>query len=259
MEANQKYQIFKAFSKPILDITDNFKIFFKLGFPAALILSVWSFICGQSFVCLILSLRDQFYCSDNVPLYIIYVLTKFLILTTFLRIWYDAVYLEKSINKEYFKTNIRRFFKFFGFFIGFIALNSLPALSLYLLLIRDPDPNWIIEVIYFTLVSTGFLVPFVLLRFYTNIACYLEEKPWRNFGEIYEKTNFKLSKIFFSFALVLACCLLLFLTTNKSLRDSFFAPLIAYNIFAEYCFELALITIFTLIINYIRVQKEIFE
>ena len=259
METNQKYQIFKAFSKPILDITDNFKLFFKLGFPAALVLSVWSFICGQSFVCLLLSLRNRFYCSDNVLLYIIYIVVKIFILTTFLRVWYDAVYLEKSIDKTYFKTNIRRFFKFFGFFIGFIALKSIPALSLYLLLVRDPNPNWMIEVVYFTFVSIGFLIPFVLLRFYTNIAEYLEEKPWRNFGEIYEKTNFKLSKIFFSFALILSCCLLLFLTTNRSLQNSFFDPLIVYNIFAEYCFELALLVILTLIINYIRVQKEIFE
>ncbi|MBR2299868.1 MAG: hypothetical protein IJ870_04770 [Alphaproteobacteria bacterium] len=132
-------------------------------------------------------------------------------------------------------------------------------MSLYLLLVRNPNPVWQIELIYFSFVSLGFVLPFASLCFYSNLALLIENEPWCNFKQIYQKTRFKLSKIFFSFAVVLGFCLLLFMSVNNSLKANIFEPFFVYNTISEYLFELTILLIFTLVLNFIRVQKEIFE
>ncbi|HCU59331.1 MAG TPA: hypothetical protein DIC64_05055 [Alphaproteobacteria bacterium] len=255
----QKYSVIKAFSKPFLDITDNSFIFLKIAGAFSLVLALLSFVFGQTFACTVPALINKTFCPSNVFSYIVYLPLKLFILSVFLRTWYDNIYLQKQIDFSYFKTNIRSFFKFFGLLIVFIAFNSLPALAFYLLLVRNPNPVWQIELVYFTFVSLGFIIPFVSLRFYSNLALLVENRPWRSFKEIYQKTQFKLSKIFFSFAVVLGISLLLFLSVNNSLKANVFEPLLVYNILGEYLFELVFLFIFTLMLNFIRVQKESFE
>ncbi|MBR2299894.1 MAG: hypothetical protein IJ870_04910 [Alphaproteobacteria bacterium] len=255
----QKYSVIKAFSKPFLDITDNIKSFLKLSLSFALVLCALAFVFGEPLGCNISPLKDKAFCLNNLSGYMAYLLIKLFILSVFLRAWYDSTYLNQNINFSYFRSNIRAFFKFFALFIAFIIFNSLPALSLYLLLVRNPNPVWQIELIYFSFVSLGFALPFASLRFYSNLALLIENKPWHNFKQIYQKTRFKLSKIFFSFAVVLGFCLLLFISVNNSLKASIFEPYFIYNIVSEYLFELTLLLIFTLILNFIRVQKESFK
>jgi len=259
MENEQKYSVFKGFSKPFSDLMDHFGTFLKISSVFALLLTLVSFLFGQSFVCMLLSLKERVYCSNNILLYVIYVFCKLFVVAVFLRIWYDVVYLQKNFSRQYFKENPKRFLRFFGVFIGFILLNLLPALSLYLLFVRVPNPVWQVEMIYFTIVSIGFLVPFICIRFYTNLAEYIEDKPYRNFKEIYEKTRGKLSKIFFSFIVVLAFSLFVFLVVNNNLRIHVFEPLWLYNIFAEYLFEWIALLVMAVLLNFIRVQKESFE
>ena len=46
---------------------------------------------------------------------------------------------------------------------------------------------------------------------FENPALFIEEKPCLDFKQTYEETNFKSSKIFLSFSIVLAFCLFFFL------------------------------------------------
>lgn len=258
-EKLNKYPVFRAFSKPIIILTDHLKTFGKIGGSAAFVLLLISFVFAQPFACLVPALREKSYCGSDIVPYIFYMVAKLFVLSSFLRIWADKIFLNKNIDFAYFKQNTRRFLKMFWAFILFLLINSLPAFAFYFILVRVPNPVWQIEILYFLFMSLGFLIPFILLRFYTNIALFISDLPYLNIKEIYEKTNFKSTKIFFAFSLVLAFCLFFFLTINGNLKTHIFEPLFLYNIVAEYIFECAILVVATCMLNFIMVQKEIFE
>jgi len=255
----QKYPFFKALTKPFTDIFDNFKMFLLYAGGAAVFLTLLSFAFSQTFLCSVSPFDSQISCSQNFQGYFIYFALKLLSVCVFLRLWYDVIYLEKKVDFSYFKNRFLSFLSFFFYTVIFLILNALPALSLALLVARVPNPNFVIELCYFTVVSLGFVVPFVLIRFYKNLACLIEGLPFTDFKKTLVQTSFKTSKIVFSFVLVLALCLFLFLTIVGNLRLHVFMPLMAYNIFAEFLFELVAVFIFTVFIGFIRTQKEIFE
>lgn len=254
-----KYPVFGTVSKSVLILTDHIKDFLILGGLAALALAVLSFVFGQSFICMLPDRRADFYCGVSIFGYVVYVGVKFFIVSVFFKVWADKVFLKDDINFGYFKTNIGRFFKFFGAFVVFVFLNSLPAFALYFLILRVPNPIWQIEILFFMFVSLGFIVPFVLLRFYRNIALFMLGEPCLDLKETYLKTNFKVSKIFVAFSIVLALCLFFFLTVNTNLKLHVFEPLWAYNIVSEYVFEFAIFVVLTVGFNFLMVQKEVLE
>jgi hypothetical protein len=182
---------------------------------------------------------------------------KLFILSVFIKIWYDNIYLKRQIDRAYFKNHISDLFKTFGIVIGFCLLNALPILSLVLLLYRQPNPVWQIEITYFTFVSIGFLIPFILARFYTNIAELIEGTDYKNFKEVYSQTSFKTGKIVLALTFILFLSLLLFVLAQSNLKIHIFEPLIIYNIMAEFIFEITILFIATLFFNFIRVQKEL--
>lgn len=258
-EKEKKYPVLRAFSKPVAIWVDCFKTFAVLGGVTALVLVLISFAFGQSFVCMLPKVRGDSYCGENLPAYIFYMFVKFFVIAVFLRVWGDRIFLNKNINMDYFKKNIGRFLMFFGVFLAFLFINILPAFALYFMIVRVPNPIWQIEILYFVFMSLGFVIPFVLLRFYRNIALFVLDKPCFDLKETYVKTSFKTSRIFLSFAVVLAICLVFFLVVNANLKAHVFEPLVIYNFVAEYIFEAVVLIVATLIFNFITVQKEILE
>ena len=258
-EKEKKYPVLRAFSKPVAILVDYFKAFAVLGGAGALVLVLLSFAFGQSFVCMLPKVRGDSYCGENLPVYMLYVFTKFFVIAVFLRVWGDRVFLNKNINMDYFKKNIGRFLRFFGVLLAFLLINILPAFALYFMIVRVPNPIWQIEILYFVFMSLGFVIPFVLLRFYRNIALFVLDEPYLGLKETYVKTNFKCSRIFLSFSIVLTMCLVLFLVVNANLKAYIFEPLMVYNFVSEYIFEAAVLVVATLIFNFITVQKEVLE
>ena len=255
-EINQKYRIFQAISKSFYMTTDYLKIFLKLCGIFALVMSVLSFIFSQSFGCLVPGVQDKILCGENVAGYVVYIVLKFFMVAVFLRVWADKIYLKKDIGLIYFKENGLRFVKFFGVFAVFLVLNVVPFLSLYLLIIRTPNPIWQIEILYFFVVSLGFFVPFVLMRFYANIGLWIAGSRFTDFKKTYRQTNFQTSRILTAFTVILAFCLFLFLILQGYLKHSVFEPLFLYNIFAEYVFEWGLLFMASIMFNFIMIQKD---
>lgn len=257
--SENKYPFLKAVSRPITDIADHFNFFILAGGFSALCLLALSFLFSQTFLCTLAQYSQQEMCSQNIVSYFFYFILKIFFLSVFLKTWYDHIYLKKQINITYFKTGFLSFLKITLCFILYLLICCLPILSLYLLIDRVPNPNWLIELCYFTFVSLGFIVPFILIRFYADLACLIEGESFMPFKELYKATCYKTSKIVLSFLLVLAFCFLLFLTINGGLRSHIFEPVWFYNIFAEFLFEVAILLILTIVVGFIRMQKEIFK
>jgi len=258
-QKEKKYPWFQMFSQSVLTTTDSFRSFLKFGGIMAAILTVFAFVCGQSFICLTPLGKSQSYCVNNLFVYVSYIFFKSFIISVFLRIWIDAVFLKKDINKSYFKSGFTNFFKFFGILLIFFAVNTLPMLSLSMLIARKPNPVWQIEILYFSFVSLGFIIPFFLLRFYANIALLIEGLPCFDFKQTYLKTNFQSSGIFTAFSLVLAFCLFVFIIVYSNLKIHTFEPLYLYNIFSEYLFEFVILVIASVILNFVMLQKNILQ
>lgn len=256
--SQSSYSFFKSFSKPVLDMTDNFAVFLKFASMASLLLTGISFIFGQSFLCSIPNFQDKIgvYCLFG-PSYFAYLILKLFIISVLIKVWYDRIYLKKTIHISYFKSHFSDFCKTFGIFLLFGLLNLIPIVSLFFLLVREPNPVWKIEIIYFTFVSIGFLVPFVLMRFYTNIAEMIEGTDYKNFKEIYQKTSFKMGKIMLALMFILLFDLFVFVLVHSNLKIHFFEPLPFYNIFAEFIFELTTAFTMLLFVNFMGVQKEL--
>ena len=258
MSDDLKYPFIKALTNPFSAIADRMRLFLILSLLAATLLTLNAYIFSQTFVCGISSLYASAHCNSSLAFYGVYLLVKFLILSAFLRIWYDTAFLAQKIDRTYLKKIPLRAFKFFLGLLLFLVLNTIPALSLYLLIIRKPNPIFQIELAYFTFVSIGFLVPFVMLRFYSTLAEITEGKHITDMKEILQKTRYKMSKIILSFCLLLLVIFVIFLSTMTFLRLHMGGNLMLYNFFAEISFEWVGVLITTLLLNFIRTQKEIF-
>lgn len=259
MDSQFKYPILKTFAKPCWDITDHIKTFGLYSLIATLLVTFLGLIFKQTLLCTVMGMEFQIPCDNSLTLYGIYFFFKLLVITVFLKTWYDAIYLKTKINIDYFKNHIIGFFKFFGSTIIFLLLNMSPILSLYLLIRRVPNPIWWVEALYFTLVSTGFIVPLVVLRFYAVLADLIEGNGFKNLSLIAKKTSGQFGKILFSFGLLLFMCLLLFLLTTGFLRAHIGGNLYFYNILSEFIFSWILVLNSTLMLNFVRNQKELLE
>lgn len=258
MENKIRFLTYHFFSQPIVDFIDNIRSFLKFGLIFAFLLTALAFTFNEAYFCLIPSSPKVALCSKSVLAYASYFILKLIILSVFLKIWYDQTYLKKNITLEYFKMNTVSFLKFFVFFILFLLINCLPLVSFIVLIRRVPNPFWITELLFFTVVLTGFLVPFILMRFYTNLANYIEHGKWGSFKQAWLVTRQKSSKIIFSLMFLIVLCLIIFVVVNRLLYQHAFINSVLYEIMAEFFFELAFLLISTLLINFIYNQKKYF-
>ena len=136
--------------------------------------------------------------------------------------------------------------------------NLIPLLSVLLLVFRVPNPNWKIELLYFTIVSIGFLFPFLLMRIYSLLALFLEGKNWKEFKKAWNKTQGYSMKIVLSCTLLFFVNMLFMVITTEILSDSQGFPIWFYNIYAEILFSLMNYFIVITVVNFFEVQKKIF-
>ncbi len=256
MEKKFKYPIIKSSMRPFWYITDRIKTFMTLSFVFTFIMVFLSYTFGQTFLCSVSEYRNAVGCLENLWAYALYMVLKLFVLSVFLRIWYDTAYMQKKVSEEYFKENKVAFIKFFVCMVLFILWNLLPTLSSYLLLIRVPNPVWQREVLYFTVVSIGFVLPIISLRFYANLAEFIEQANWKNFKQVYKKTQYQFPRMLISTLFVFIFAFIAFIGIMSNLRTHIAGNIHVYNLFAEIVFEWTVLLISTLIINMIRVQKE---
>ncbi len=253
-----KYSVLKSVFSPFLNIADNLERFLLSGILFALGLTLLSYIFNQTYLCVINVEAAKFLsCGGYQHLYGVYIFLKVLICSLFITVWcYLSTHdeLEKNIYR-YFLKNWKKFFHDLCFFICFVFLNILPVISGVLLLFRVPNPNWQIELLYFTFVGLGFIVPFIVIRFYTNFAEALSGEDWRNFSMVWHQTSGKGFKIILSTGLFFLIEMILLLSVNSSFRAPSNMPPLFYNFIAEFIFNLMTLLMIALIVNFMQEQK----
>ncbi len=145
----------------------------------ATIMTLLSFASHHSLICNMETITDKspFVCHRGLDLPdLIILLLKLFIVAMFLRVWYTSTLnRRKTPNAESLLPTLRDL-KMFVALIVVILINCLPIISLVLLIKRVPNPDWRIESLYFAVVSCGFWIPIVAIRFYSIFAFILERQ-----------------------------------------------------------------------------------
>ena len=254
-----KYSIVKSFMQPFWTITDYLKTFIQQGLIFSLIMVIISYIFNQKYACVFnKNFAHTDSCINSTYLYVPYLLVKIGLMAVFVNLWYAVIYKNEVITKDYFKSSWKKFIKTFGFLIAYLVFNLIPLLSVLLLIFRVPNPNWKIELLYFTIVSIGFLFPFLLMRIYSLLALFLEGKNWKEFKKAWNKTKGYSMKIVLSCTLLFFVNMLVMVLTTEVLSDLHGLPIWFYNIYAEILFSLMNYFIVLTVVNFFEVQKKIF-
>lgn len=237
----------------------NLKSFFLLCCIFAPLMAILSFATNNSLICGLggdWQERSPFGCTaPNQAVYVTFLLLRLLLITVFLKSWYRvAVKKDVVYVRELLIINIQDW-KLFATILLIVAINFLPIIAMLLLMYRVPNPDWLVESAYFALVSCGFWLPFVAIRFYCIPAFVAENTKLPKLGEIFKLTADNGVKLLFSFAVMLLFCALLmlyFLSFSEFLVSQ--NPT-AWGIVSEVLYDVVLLAVMSLLMNYSVTQK----
>lgn len=225
MREKPKYSVFKAILNPFNQISDNLIFFVMLALIFTLILSGLTYFYKAVFAAQTTPETTGELWNEGIRLGL-YILIKLLILAVFLRCWTDASAQDKDLLMNVKKT-LADIFKIYAVILVFLVINALPAFSSFALFIRTPNPNWLLELAYFTFISLGFVAPFVLMRFYGGFGAILEGQP-TSLGNFWILTRGYAYKIILSAAFFYTLILVLFIgfggiKTAQTVADTLFS------------------------------------
>ena len=248
------FPIFRVVFGPYNLFIDNARRFFAIGGIFALIMTVVFMLLGQNVMCSFEDVRNVF-CSNNPWVYLVSKLIGLGLIAVFAVRLYQITYQDVAFSwKNLFKLQLRDA-KAAGALLAYLLLNMISLLSIYALYVRVPNPDWRIELCYFAVVSVGFLVPFVLLRFYSLLAFVLAGEKFPSLKYIWQNTAGNGLRLVFSFALIF--CILVF--SLNAVANNFRLVALENTIYisfiAEYLFNLVLLLNMTFFVNYCYLQK----
>lgn len=235
-------------------LIDNFMLFIKLGALFALLISLVSWIFGFVYICS-LSIPVNFPCAGNGNFLPVYIILKYFLLFLFAVKWYQLVLNKESLSWRNIFSLSRSGLAAMGVLALFFVLNLTPMLSFYLLWIRVPNPDAVVEVAYFGLVSIGFLVPFVLLRFYSLFGLVVDGCQLPSWREIWRRSRGNTLKILLALFLIFLLALFVFFNFYLNMRGYDYTHAYWTGVSSEYVYDLLLLLLLSLFINHCYIQK----
>ena len=265
MISKEKESLVKPIKLPFFQtVLGCYDIFFSkfwsfacLGGLFALILTFMFFASGQETLCYNSEYNSNHFCTKNSWNYGIIHLLAFILCFIFMQKWYQFLKNDKSFAWKKVLLPDLGTLKMIVFFILYVFTMIISSFSFYLLYIRVPNPNWRIEIIYFTLVSVGFIFPILGLRFFSYFAYAAENERLPSIKTIWIKTSGNMLVIIggCSFLLMLA----MFLTQTIIQQTNVAKPIMAHALFIEYLSQLFILTTLSCFINYCYIQKNCIE
>lgn len=253
-----KMPIMRLIFSPFAFLVDNAKKFLYLAGSYGLFISLLSFIMGFAYVCLYsVEQKGLLYCSASDINYIIYSLVKFFLIAVFAVKWGEVVFNHQSISIKYLFALHSRDFKIFLVFLLFIALNLVPLLSLYILYIRVPNPDWVVEITFFAIVSLGFVVPFVVMRFYSVLAFIISGEKMPTLKDIWDRSEGNTVRLLMALFFIVLLAGFAFMNFFFNFKAVAVGNEIYIGIISELLYNVIVLPLFALVVNHCYVQKEI--
>lgn len=235
---------------------DNSRKFFAAGSIFALIMTVMFLLLGQNIMCPFANNSMPEICSNSPVLYLIARFLGLYLTAVFIVRIYQYCFAGAAFSWKWLLLPQATDLKMTAAVVVYICLNLLSMLSAYLLYVRVPNPDWRIELSYFAVVSLGFLVPFVLLRFYSLFGFVAENCKFPSLRRLWRETSGNGLRLLSSFALLF--CVLVF-SLNSVVNN--FRLVASENTFyiafiAEYIFNLVVLLNVMFFANYCYLQKK---
>ena len=237
-------------------LMDKFKQFVFLGTAFAVILMIIYIAGGQDALCVNNVYRQTHFCTNNVVVFVLVHLLTLFILCIFMRNWYQIVLQNKPITFQRLFIPQKADFKILGLIVCYFLTLAVAGFSVYLLYIRVPNPDWRIELGYFAVVSLGFLVPFLALKFVSYFAFAADNASLPSPMVLWHKTAGNTFLILSSVIVLMMIGLFL----SQALLGSFMAGGDGISKFyvmlgSEYLSDMAVIFIAACFMNYCYLQK----
>lgn len=257
-DAKTNISVFQLAFRPIKLLFKNWQTLILLGVPFALLLTLCSMIAGRSALCNVDSgvILTDFHCSDTVESYYLDVLIRFLIISAFMLKWYSFALLKEPLTLKNLFTYSKDEIKTFGIITVFAIINLLPLVGMLILFARVPNPNWKIELVFFTCVAWVFLLPLMAIRFYSIIASTLEDNKNLTLKEIWNKTSGNTLKLLLGTGFIVFIALIIFMQYYSFiLGTTDYTYKIALSVELEYDFLVVLFA--ACFMNYCYTQREL--
>lgn len=257
-DAKVNISVWKLAFHPIKLLYKNISSLILLGVPFAVLLTLCSMLTGRSSLCNVDSglTLTGFHCSDTLESYYIDVFVRFLLICIFVIKWYQIGLQKKSFGFRRLLTLNRHEIKSFGIMSLYAIINLLPLIGLLILMARNPNPNWKIELVFFTCVAWVFLLPLFAVRFYSLLAFTLAESKVPSLKDMWQKTSGNMLKLLLGTGLIVFIALIIFMQYyGFILRISDYSFLTALSVEFEYDFLVILFA--ACFMNYCYTQKEL--
>lgn len=243
---------------PFALLVDNIKKFFYLAGFYGLVISALSFVMGFAYICLFSGeQKDIIYCSSSDINYIIYSIVKFFIIAVFTVKWGEVIFKNQPLSIKYLFAISTRDLKIFLAFLLFIVLNLVPLLSLYILYIRVPNPDWIVEITFFAIVSLGFVVPFLVMRFYSVLAFIISGEEMPTLKDIWDRSQGNMVRLLLAIFFIVLLAGFAFLNFFFNFKAAAVGNEFYIGIISELLYNIIVLLLFALVVNHCYVQKEI--
>lgn len=256
--ASVKMSAIKLMFKPFGIFVNKIRELFLLSSFYALLICVLAVVMGFTYICMSSVLSGFFYCSNSNLMYFTYFFIKLFILSAFVVRWYNIAFGNSALSwKSFLFVPSVKDLRTTGILAIYILLNLMPVVSFYMLYLRVPNPDWVVEITYFAVVSLGFFVPFVVMRFYSMFAFFLSGEKVPSFKAVWNISKGNNLRIIMSLFLILI--VLLFAVNNfyRSFQTVELDYVNYIGIMSEFLYDLVFLMLLSLLVNNCYVQKEL--
>ena len=229
--------------------------FLVVGSFIALVMAVLSLSAGQGFMCIYQDYRAHGYCIDNVWIYGLVRIINLFLFAIFMTKWYQICYLNRPLNCDTLCRVGHTDLKTFATLLVFILLSLISALSLYLLIVRVPNPDWRIELLYFAVVSLGFWVPFLLIRFYSVFGFVMGGEKVPPLRLIWNKSAGNTLRLLCSISLLFVVSVFMMFGFMNNFRLAAVRHAVYISWIVEYLYNLMLLLLLAFFVNHCRLQQ----
>lgn len=256
--ADVPVSVWQLISQPFKKLFNNGQLFFMTAIPTAVLLTLCSVLFKRSALCSLmpdLAITSPL-CSDEAPLFYADMAIRFVLLLFFSIKWYRFAFKKEPLTfKNIFSVTASQA-KAFGLLTLNILINFMPIIALLIMAYRVPNPNWKIELVFFTSVAWIFLLPILAIRFYALIGFAADDKKCPPLREVWHNTAGNMLKLLLSAAVLIFLALVVFMQYYASVGSiDKITLLTASTVECEY--DILLTFFMVLFMNYSRTQQEL--
>ena len=212
---NIRLQLLKIVLACYVPLVENLRSFMMIGGLFSIIYMIVNFFSGQSLMCANGKFIDNSYCFSNIYIWGLANILCWFVFCVYIRNWLQCVIMKKdkfSIKKILpNKTDLR----LFVFVLFIFATITVAFISGFFLFYRNPNPDYRIELLYFSFVSLGFFVPIIGIQFISYIPIIAEGSPLPKPKEIWKKISGQRGFVIMS---ILSVLLISFLILSSGLN-----------------------------------------